>query len=639
MAAKPGPESDSDTTWKMLDVERQTHDTSYLANEVVKSLSWSDVSVTVRDRDTKKPKQILQHVNGAVEAGEMLAIMGPSGSGKTTLLNVLARRDASAKAEVSASVLVNGQKPSLADFRHLSSYVEHEDALIGALTVRETLYFAARLSLSGAGSAAERKRRIEQLVRAFGLMGQSSTIIGTLVKKGLSTGQRRRVSVAAQLISAPKILFLDEPTSGLDSEASFNVMSFVRDVTKANNLVVVSSIHQPSTTTFQLFDKLLLLSGGRTCYFGGIDGVKQHFDALGFTMPLYTNPADFVLGLTNIDFARDTETARAKLQVIQDAWSSPTGHAEEAKAEAEAEAAPSTGTPLAMDAGRSRTSFSFPATTLTLLHRAFIKSRRDPLVYALRFGMYLGLAVLMGTVWLRLPPTQTSLQPYANCILFGSAFMSFMAVVYVPAFVEDRAVYAKDRANGLYGSAPFVLANFLVGLPYLFAIALASSALVYWLVNFRPDGAAFLVWVLWMYLNLVAAESLVVLMTALLPSFVGALALTAMANGLWMACNGFMVPVPSLNPFYRYVFYYINYQAYVFRGLVENEFGYRNYSCGEGCYCMYDTPLAGQCEIAGTGVLQMYGFDLDSLGKRVGITLAIVFVMRLMGWAALHWRK
>ena len=563
-----------------------------------------------------------------------MAIMGPSGGGKTTLLNVLAHRPAGA-IEVLSTVLINNQAPSQSDIRKLSSYVEYDDPLVGALTVKETLDFAARLSLSGSRTAAERMRRVNELLQAFGLSEQANTIIGTLVRKGISTGQKRRVSVAAQLISAPKILFLDEPTSGLDSEASFNVMSFVRDVAKANNLIVVTSIHQPSTMTFELFDKVLLLSGGKTCYTGPTQAVKPYFDGIGYPMPNLTNPADFMLRLTNTDFERDAVAGRARLDEIHGAWNS-------SDTAANISLIPTELSPLKDGDERATTPYGggrILSTTITLLHRSWLKSYRDVLVYGLRFGMYLGLAILMGTVWLRLPPTQSSIQPFSNCILFGTAFMSFMAVVYVPAFVEDHTVYVKDRANGLYGSTAFIIANFLVGLPYLFLIALASSSFIYWMVNFRPDGTAFMVWVMWNYLNLVGAESLVVLMSSLFPNFVGALALTAMANGIWMACNGFMVPVTSLNPFYRYVFYYINYQAYVFRGLVENEFGYRAYSCGQDCFCQFNTPLRDQCMIAGTGVLQMYGFDIDSLAKRVGITIGIIAVMRLMGWAALQWRR
>ena len=113
-----------------------------------------------------------------------MAIMGPSGCGKTTLLNVLAQRKASAKAQVSSVVLLNGKVPSESTFQRLSSYVESDDALIGSLTVKETLYFAAQLSLSRSVSAAERFRRINELLHAFGLTKQANTLIGTLLKKG-----------------------------------------------------------------------------------------------------------------------------------------------------------------------------------------------------------------------------------------------------------------------------------------------------------------------------------------------------------------------------------------------------------------------------------------------------------------------
>jgi ABC-type multidrug transport system ATPase subunit len=563
----------------------------------------------------------------------MMAIMGPSGCGKTTLLNVLAHRKASANAKVSATMLINNEKPSLSDFQRFSTYVECEDALIGSLTVRETLYFAARLSLSGTVSEAERIRRIKHLLQSFGLVNQANTIIGTLVKKGISTGQKRRTSVAAQLISAPKILFLDEPTSGLDSEASFNVMSFIKDVVKANKLIVIASIHQPSTTTFELFDKLLLLSGGKTCFFGDTKEAKPYFDSIGYQMPNLTNPADFMLSLTNVDFERDIDAARERITKIQESWGSSLRASDEKSSNIDLVLAAET-----RDVSQKTVGNSFFITTSTLLHRSWIKSHRDILVYGIRFFMYLGLAILMGTVWLRLTPFDTNMQPLANCILFGSAFMSFMAVVYVPAFIEDLMVFEKDRANGLYGSTAFMISNFIIGLPWLFFITFVSSTFVYWMVNFRPDGQAFMVWVMWMFLNLVAAESLVVLMSALFPNFVGALALTAMCNGLWMACNGFMVPHPTLNPFYRYVFYYINYQAYVFRGLVNNEFATRNYTCAN-CYCMYDTVLRPECKVAGAGVLKLYGFNVGNQGRWVGIMLAIIVVMRFMAWAVMVWKK
>jgi ABC-type multidrug transport system ATPase subunit len=205
-------------------------DYGHLTNSKVKSFGWENVTVTVKDRTTKQPKTILSGVHGMVRAGEMLAIMGPSGSGKTTLLNVLAHRQATASANVEESLFINGKKSSLRNFRKISSFVEQEDALVGALTVKETMYFAAQLSLPKTVTKTERMQRIEALLAAFGLQKQSNTLVGTPIQKGISGGQKRRLSVASQLITSPKILFLDEPTSGLDSQAAFEVMNFVKGI-------------------------------------------------------------------------------------------------------------------------------------------------------------------------------------------------------------------------------------------------------------------------------------------------------------------------------------------------------------------------------------------------------------------------
>lgn len=131
-------------------------------------------------------------------------------------------------------------------------------------------------------SKKDRKARISHLLSAFGLQNQADALIGTPIRKGVSGGQKRRVSVASQLITSPKILFLDEPTSGLDSAASFEVMNFVRDVAKRYNVLVIASIHQPSTTTFELFDKLMLLSKGKVVFSGPLKNVKGYFGGLGY---------------------------------------------------------------------------------------------------------------------------------------------------------------------------------------------------------------------------------------------------------------------------------------------------------------------------------------------------------------------
>lgn len=170
-------------------------------------------------------------------------------------------------------------------------------------------------------------------------------------------------------------------------------------------------------------------------------------------------------------------------------------------------------------------------------------------------------------------------------------------------------------------------------------ISFLFSVVAYWLSGFRPTAGAFFTWVMWLFLDLVAAESLVVLVSSLFPIFVVALALTAFANGLWMSVDGFMVSPKILNVFWRYVFHYIDYQTYVFQGMMVNEFAYRTYTCGSDCKCMFQTELASQCLIPGQAVLDQYAYSAGNNKKWVGILLAIVLGYRLLGWLVLWARK
>ena len=557
--------------------------------------------------------------------------MGPSGSGKTTLLNLLARRHVQSASHI-GSVLVDDHTLSNRDFQSISSFVEQEDALIGSLTVRETIDFSLRLSpVSSRMTANQRSARVETLLGAFGLKKQAETLIGTPIRKGVSGGEKRRTSVAAQLITDPSILFLDEPTSGLDSAASYSVIHHLRHYARSHSTLVIASIHQPSTSTFQLFDKLLLLSQGRACYFGPLSLVRDYFTGINLAIPPHTNPAEHLLDLVNVEFTTGEDMrsdVQQRLDRIHGEWATKMhfekGHGAQVS-------------PSPANAPETRHSgFRFISTTTTLLHRMALKSYRDLIAYGIRLAMYVGLAIMMGTVWLRLSANQESIQPFINAIFFGSAFMSFMAVAYVPAFLEDRATLVKDRMNGLYGPASFLIANFVVGVPYLFLFSVIFSVIAYWLTGFNAEAISFFRWIMWVFLDLLAAESLVVFISALLPNFVLALAATAFANGLWMACGGFLISPRILNVFWRYVFHYIDYQAYVFQGMMVNEFESRIYDCGTGCSCMYDSLLASQCKIDGRAVLETYGYARHRTGKWVGLLLAIIAVYRVLGYLALR---
>ncbi|EJP62245.1 ATP-binding cassette sub-family G member 5 [Beauveria bassiana ARSEF 2860] len=618
------------------DLEMNHVKTSHLANDSVDSFAWENLEVQVKDRASHAPLSILSQSSGFVRPGEMLAIMGPSGSGKTTLLNALAHRIAAAGSTTTGDILVNGQPVNLKTIRDLSAYVEQEDSLIGSLTVKETMVFAARLALPSKTSKKDALQRVDDLINSFGLHAQRDTIVGTPIKKGLSGGQKKRLGIASRLVTNPKILFLDEPTSGLDSALSFEVCSYIKSIGRQNNLIIIASIHQPSSATFRQFDKLCLLSGGKTCYYGPVSDASSYFNMIGYSIPPETNAAEFYLDLINTDLDKDGEIC-ARTDKICKAWAASRQRVDLDTSVSKARQLQQVSSPLKPEK---------PAawmTPLVLLQRSWIKSYRDVIAYGIRIAMYLGLAILMGTVFLRLKTEQQYIQPYINALFFGGAFMSFMAVAYVPAFLEDLSTFKQERANGLVGPLGFLVANFLIGLPFLFLIALLFSAVEYWLSNFRPSASAFFTWVLWLFLDLVAAESLVVLVSCIFDIFVVALAVTAFANGLWMCVDGFLVPMNILNVFWKYVFHYIDYQAYVFQGMMVNEFKDREYRCAEtssGQYqCQYPSDLNAQGKIRGTDVLRQFSIETGLEGTWIGIMIGIIAGYRVLAYLVLVLRK
>ena len=388
-------------------------------------------------------------------------------------------------------------------------------------------------------------------------------------------------------------------------------------------------------------DKVLLLSRGQVAYNGQVADLQDHFRRFDLPIPQFMNPAEFVLDFLNTDFARDEVEVASQLHLVQSSW---LGSDVAKKAQKELDDARAC-RELDDDIGAERRKewgMTTVAVPMTLIQRSFIKSYRDIIAYQIRIVMYLGLALMMGTVWLRLEPTQDNIQSFINAIFFGGAFMSFMAVAYIPAFLEDHAIFVREQANGFYGPTSFLVANFVVGIPYLLANSVLFSLVVYWLSNFRSGAGAFFTWTGWLFLDLVAAESLVVLISSLIPIFVVALAGTAFANGLWMCTGGFLVPPNALNPFWRYLFHYIDYQSYVFRGMMVNEFGSRNYSCASagdgGCSCMYQSDLTEQCLIEGSAVLDRYGYGAGQTKTPIAVMFVIIAGYRGLGWLVVYLR-
>jgi len=260
-------------------------------------LSWT-VQVPNTDEATKKSrptvaKKVLDDVRGTFRPGRFTAIMGASGAGKTTLLNVIAGYGKGG--ETTGDIVVNGSKISSVLMRELTAFVHQHDVILPSMTVREAVTMAAHLRLPRTMSDVEKNARVEEVLRWLSLVKVANNQIGSPEKKGISGGERRRVSIAMELVRNPPAIFLDEPTSGLDSYTAYAVAFLLRRVAHMHQRTIVATIHQPSSEIFDLFDDLVLLSAGRVIYHGPANHAMTYFSThLGYAMPKYTNPADYI---------------------------------------------------------------------------------------------------------------------------------------------------------------------------------------------------------------------------------------------------------------------------------------------------------------------------------------------------------
>ncbi|KAI1763104.1 P-loop containing nucleoside triphosphate hydrolase protein [Hypoxylon sp. FL1150] len=271
-------------------------------------------------------KTILNPVTTTFQAGTLNIIMGPSGSGKTSLLNAMAQRLHSTigtQYRPSGKLTFNGAVPSDSVIRSVVSYVcQDDDALLPSLTVRETLRFAAGLRLPTWMSKSEKYQRAEEVLVKMGLKDCADNLVGNELVKGISGGEKRRVSIAVQILTDPRVLLLDEPTSGLDAFTASSILEVLQGLAHEGRTLILT-IHQARSDIFTHFGNVLLLArGGSPAYAGAAKDMLPYFSGLGYQCPQHTNPADFALDLITINLqeaSREAES-REKVRRLIDSW-------------------------------------------------------------------------------------------------------------------------------------------------------------------------------------------------------------------------------------------------------------------------------------------------------------------------------
>ena len=424
-------------------------------------------------------KTILNPVTSSFEAGKLNVIMGPSGSGKTSLLNAMALRlhnNATTTYRRAGVMKFNGAVPSNTVIRSVCSYVcQDDDALLPSLTVRETLRFSAGLRLPSFMTREQKNQRAEEVLMKLGLKDCADNLIGSTTVKGISGGEKRRVSIAVQILTDPRVLLLDEPTSGLDAFTASSILEVLQGLAHEGRTLILT-IHQSRSDLFKQFGNILLLArGGTPVYAGRGDGLLPHFAANGYECPTTTNPTDFALDLITIDLQRKSreEVSREKVSALISAWS---------RAENKpCDTATTISTPAELGALiRKATSFwkSYPL----LVHRAFINFRRQPPLLVARIMNVAGLAIILTLFFAPLESDYYSVQTRLGFIQEFGAFNFVGMLQNVAVYPSEKDVFYREHDDGTYSVEAFFLQYltleipFEVGTSFIFAILVVLAS-------------------------------------------------------------------------------------------------------------------------------------------------------------------
>jgi ATP-binding cassette, subfamily G (WHITE), eye pigment precursor transporter len=445
-------------------------------------LRWDDVRLTVPTPNG--PLEVLKGVSGFARPGRILAIMGSSGAGKTCLLDIIAGRIRSGK--VTGTVLFEGVDSGLV--RRSIAYVPQEDTLLNSATVEEVFETAALLRL-GPISASDLKERVETTLRDLKLQGVRSSFIGGADIRGISGGQKRRVSIGQEICSndAP-VLLLDEPTTGLDSKTAESVIANVIELSRARETIVIATIHQPSSLITAMFDDFLLLSEGYCVYFGTLDGAVETFATAGFPCPSHFNPTDWFLHV--LDRKEDADAVRQCYQKKQQEQEQIQQQQQQQQQVQKELMVVKTST-----APQQSPKSNFLHQTWVLTVRNARQWIRDPAMFMSEIVQYIFLALFLGGMYFNLQFDLASgvWNRTAGLFIILSVLIFTPPFTAITVFSLERHLFFKERRDNFYSASAWVLAKTIVTFPVEGILCLAFSAITYFMMGLQHDPYKFFI--------------------------------------------------------------------------------------------------------------------------------------------------
>ncbi|BBN19277.1 ATP-binding cassette, subfamily G (WHITE), member 2, PDR [Marchantia polymorpha subsp. ruderalis] len=515
--------------------------------------------------------QLLKGVTGAFRPGVLTALVGVSGAGKSTLMDVLAGRKTGGYIE--GDIRISGYPKKQATFARISGYCEQNDIHSPQVTVFESLVYSAWLRLDRNIEKETKELFVQQVMDLVELTTLRDALVGLPGVSGLSTEQRKRLTIAVELVANPSIIFMDEPTSGLDARAAAIVMRTVRNTVDTGR-TVVCTIHQPSIDIFEAFDELLLMKrGGQVIYAGPLGRhshkLVEYFEAIPGTPKIKEgyNPATWMLEVSSVSVENRLAVDFADIY-------SKSALFERNKALVHELSTPPEGAKDLWFA--SQFSQPFWTQTIACLWKQNITYWRSPSYNNVRFLFTILAALLFGTIFWRL-----GMERHKQSNIFSIMGSMLGAVLFIginnastvqPVVATERTVFYRERAAGMYSAFPYAIAQVLIEIPYCFAQVIVYSLITYSMINYEWTAAKFFWYIYFMFFTFLYFTFYGMMAVGLTPNHNIAAIVSAFFYSVFNLFSGFLIFKKRI-PGWWIWYYWICPVAWTLYGLITSQFG------------------------------------------------------------------
>lgn len=591
----------------------------------------------------------------------MVLVLGRPGSGCTTFLKVVANQRFG-YTKVDGDVLYGPFDSATFEKRYRGEavYNQEDDIHHPTLTVGQTLDFALDTKVPGARPAglsrqAFKERVIEMLLKMFNIEHTKNTIVGNPFVRGVSGGERKRVSIAEMMVTNASVCSWDNSTRGLDASTALDYAKSLRILTDIHQVTTFVSLYQASESIYKTFDKVMVIDSGRCVYYGAANEARGYFEGLGFLeKPRQTTP-DYLTGCTD-PFEREYKQGRS----ADDVPSNPEAlveafnkseiatrnnkEMEEYRAEINKEKQVIEDFETAVHQSkrhaskRSVYSIPFHLQVWALMRRQFLLKWQDKFSLVVSWATSIVVAIILGTVWLQLPKTSAGAFTRGGLLFISLLFNAFEAFSELASTMTGRPIVNKHRAYTFHRPSALWIAQIMVDTVFATTKIFVFSVMVYFMCGLVLDAGAFFTFVLIIVSGYLSMTLFFRTVGCLCPDFDVAIRLAATIITFFVLTSGYLIQWQSEQVWLRWIFY-INALGLGFSALMMNEFKRLTLTCmsdslvpAGGPYgdiahqsCTLSGSIPGTDQVSGTSYIEQgFAYYPQDLWRNWGIMVVLI---------------